>query len=379
MMTESIIATFFASIRRITGSEANLQCALASALVSGGIDAADIELEMRRPNMAGNIDLAIKRPGEFLPKVAVELKGGAYSHRNALVEEIDPSGYCSDLQKLASLSEQGVETWFVCVDMVALGRAIVPQCVPNIWEHCRRHGHNFAYFSQDEKTCQVGQVNSGELRVIELPLSAPSAQPNAHIRHVLGEAVRQEGIAAAHERNIQGALYRQFVAAGWSPSCIDVEMFSGFRKDNGGKATKRTDMAVFDPKVNGRFNLHLNGQLGNSNDAHKAQHLMGLFEIKGGAGFSKKSAAAKRKDIVADLIKLSEQRYGMIRNGADQPEAWMIVCDGREGLQDDILQDIIEPFVGLDILYYDPILRCRFFCSGSPQRDSTAGRVRRSS
>lgn len=322
---------------------------------------------MTRPDKVGFIDLAIRTKGATLPTVAVELKGGAYSHRNSLTEVICPNGYCNDMSKLAPLNDFGVDTWFICVDMVTLGRAVAPTEVSKIWAQCREHGLNFAYFSQDEKTCQIGRADSRTLQTMELPAATANAQPSARIRDVLEKAVQQDALAETHERNIQGALYRGFVATGWTPACIAVEMFSGFRKDDGGNATKRTDMAIFGPNVNGHFNLHRNGQRGNSNDGHKARNLLGVFEIKGGSSFARKNAAAKRKDVSSDLVKLAEQREGMMRNGADNPEAWLVICDGREGLPDTVLQHIVEPYSDLNVIYHDPVLGTRIFNGGTGQ------------
>lgn len=91
------------------------------------------------------------------PAIAFEFKGGAYNTRNALHDEIDADGHCSDIDKLACCHKLGIESWFVCIDVAELGIALSFKARERVALRCAAQGINFAYFAQGEDRCLIQQ------------------------------------------------------------------------------------------------------------------------------------------------------------------------------------------------------------------------------
>lgn len=152
----ALLASVFAESSAFCGNEDVLHAVIYHQLRKAGQPHTRIAREQALANnrvdivlygndVAGNFSAT-----QMKPVAAIEVKGGAYGTRNALRDEIDASGYCADMDKLKPEAARGVESWFICVDMPELGRAISPAKVELVSEQCALHGLSFAYYCQGE-------------------------------------------------------------------------------------------------------------------------------------------------------------------------------------------------------------------------------------
>jgi hypothetical protein len=131
-IANEFLASVFAESSAFCGKEDVLHAVIYHQLKKAGYPHSRIAREQA---LAGNrVDIVLHGDGvagDFASTqkkslAAIEVKGGAYGTRNALKDEIDASGYCTDMTKLKPEAAKGIESWFICVDMPELGRAISP-------------------------------------------------------------------------------------------------------------------------------------------------------------------------------------------------------------------------------------------------------------
>ena len=160
-ITNALLASLLAESSAFCGKEDVLHAVIYHQIRKAGQPHTRIAREQKLSNnrvdivlygndVAGDFSVTQKKP-----VASIEVKGGAYGTRNALREEIDASGYCADMAKLRPEAAKGVESWFICVDMPELGRAISPAKVELVSEQCTLHGLSFAYYCQGEEQFYV--------------------------------------------------------------------------------------------------------------------------------------------------------------------------------------------------------------------------------
>lgn len=247
------------------------------------------------------------------PLAVIEVKGGAYNVRNALKDEIDASGYCSDMAKLKPEAGRGIEAWFLCVDMPELGRAVSPLKVGLVSEQCSAHGLSFAYYCQGEDQFYVSRPKK---QLVLHPVAKIAVSRNKKgVDFLLRQNDRNLAALArdclmvnGHEANNTALLYDCLRTSGFGVAQLSLETYFSFAAQLPGGMQKRPDMVVFDSDFDGRFNLYKGGNAKLSNDQHKLAHIETIFEVKGGAAMAKKSNNAVMKDYLADINKLSRWR-----------------------------------------------------------------------
>jgi len=228
---------------------------------------------------------------------AIEVKGGAYATRNALKVEIDANGYCTDMAKLKPEAAKGIESWFVCVDMPELGRAMTPTKVQQVSAQCTQHGLSFAYYCQGEEAFYLSHPKQP---LATFPVARTSTSRNVSGVGFLLNPTDQKLAALArdclsvngHEANNAALLYDCLRTAGFGVAQLSLETYFSFAKQQGSSMQARPDLVVFDGDFDGRFNLYKDGNAKLSNDQHKLAHIETIFEIKGGAAMAKKSNRA---------------------------------------------------------------------------------------
>lgn len=336
----TIFANFFSDVASVCGHEATLHANFMHQLLLDGVPSSCIERE--HPVDGKRIDLVLSATrcdkawaaSEHVT-AAFEFKGGAYNARNALYDEIDADGYCSDLDKLAPLARRGIECWFVCTDMVELGIALSPAARRRVADQCTRRGIHFAYHAQGQTSCTIARAGSAPVQVALAPARRAAVKVGRwqdcvpHLHPLLRQASFTEDTAA-------GMVYHTLQQAGFSATQISLETYFRCAKGSG-RMQKRPDICVFSERVAGRFNLYRGGDRKRPNDGIKIGNLQALIEIKGSDGACRASAQAFATQIAADIDKLTEWRARFHASGylpggsaAIHPDYVMIAIDNRK-------------------------------------------------
>lgn len=350
-LTNVVLAEFFRDASRFCGSENVLHVQLHHCLIQGGLSPADVEREYRVGTTLFDLAVHDHKAGpagaEAQPQIAIEIKGGAYNTRNALKDEVDEYGYCSDLAKLKTLAHQGVEAWMIFVDMPELGRAVGPVKLGLVEEQCGKHGVSMAYFCQGEPYAQLKRIGSPMER---LPVGTLHSIPQGSCLgdlyltqdNPLSAAVQALLPRDMHEANLAAALYRCLRHLGHGPNQLSLETYFSFAKTAGSRMHDRPDLVVFDDGFDGRFNLFKSGSVNRSNDLHKLAHMTALFEIKGGGAMNRSSDRALMNAYRADIKKLLQWRELARRSYTRLTSTFAFIgADGRtKGLSEDAVHEL---------------------------------------
>lgn len=341
-IANDLLASVFADSSLFCGKEDVIHAIIHHQMIKSGLSPLRIAREQA---LSGNrIDVVLFGEdvrGNFSttackPLACIEVKGGAYGNRNALKDQIDAGGYCTDMAKLKPEADKGIECWFLCIDMPELGRAVSPLKVGQMAEHCAAHGLSFAYHCQGEEHFYVSRPRQ---TLAQIPVARsvattrkagadflfdPQAAPLAGLaRHCLA--------VSGHEANTTALLYDCLRNAGFGPAQLSLETYFSFAARDGSRMQDRPDLVVFDAEFDGRFNLYREGDRRQSNDAHKLAHIDTIFEVKGGAAIDKKSDKAVMQAYLDDIQKLARWRAGAesVRPGTRVKTVFLGV-DGRK-------------------------------------------------
>ncbi|MDP2852180.1 MAG: hypothetical protein Q8O23_02120 [Gallionella sp.] len=354
-MSNELLASVFADSSAFCGKEDVLHALLYHRLLGAGYS--HNRLAREQPLGNNRVDLVLfgnDMTGDFSdtkkkPLVAIEVKGGAYGDRNALKDTIDASGYCTDMAKLKPEVARGVESWFICVDMPELGRAVSPLKVTLVAEQCAKHGLAFAYYCQGEATFQV---SNSKQKLATFPIAeATNTSSRAGIEFLFAQnnpklaALSRKCLSVSgHEANITALLYDCLRSADFGVSQLSLETYFSFAAKSGSRMQDRPDLVVFDADFDGRFNLYKRGNVSMSNDQHKLAHIQAIFEVKGGSSMNKKSDNAVMKDYLADLKKLKDWRdRAKQARGETRLQTVFLGVDGRtKGLAKASVQTLID-------------------------------------
>jgi len=319
---KSVFTSFFSELSGVVGSEKTLHALYYHHLLKGGFKPSQIAREYRLGKSPVDIVLFdSKAKGNFreessLVRTAIEFKGGAYGNRNALYDTISVAGYCSDLDKLRPFRADGLECWFVCVDLAELGISLNQKSREQVATQCKKYGVNFAYYcTGEDKGMILG--NDGKIEYVKV---LPSKDQNQSAASTITLASTKQSLSHfknnAHgivgsEDDYTALLYESFRQSGFSERQLSLETYFSFATSPGSRMQWRPDITVFDPGVEGHFNLYRNGDKGHSNDEHKLKHLLALIEVKGCHSFSNKSDKSITKIYLEDIDKLARWRVAI--------------------------------------------------------------------
>jgi hypothetical protein len=337
---DHLFARFFADTAAVCGHEKTLHANFMHQLLMDGVPRDRIAREHAAED--GWVDLVVhaERTGDRwfardAAAMAFEFKGGAYNVRNALHDTINAEGYCADMDKLAALRRQGIEAWFVCVDMAELGLALSPRQQQRVADQCTRRSVHFAYHAQGADYCIIARSGT---KPVDVAVARGTVRNDSTARwqDCLPELTPLLGLADVTEDTVTGFLYHALQRAGVATNRLSLETYFNCAAQ-GTRMHQRPDLCVFGDRVGGRFNLYRNGDRRRPNDGIKIGDLQALIEVKSRTGARRVSNPAFAKMIASDIDKLVRwrDRLGQARFGAgyadvSQPDYVMIAVDNEQ-------------------------------------------------
>lgn len=308
---EVALVRFFSACDGIVGTEANYQVLLAAELEK------EFPGEVRREYKIasaghGGIDVVVVLP-DGSPRAIFEIKGGAYSSRNALQDVFGPGGYCSDMGKLQKVAIDHRNRWLVAVDAIELGRSLSYKRRVLAEEEAGNHRVCFAYFAHGDESCILATPDQ-RVRYVAIDDEAINDDTDVRVNmqdwlfnEVLGNDLMRMRGSLHNEADIVGAMYRSLLENGYSPRQLATETYFGFAP---GDMHQRPDLCVFNPQIDGHFNLHPEGDTTRTReyDRLKVSTLLTMIEVKGGKALKRRRDATLLKTYSGDIEKLSRWR-----------------------------------------------------------------------
>lgn len=314
-ITDKLLSAVFADASQFCGREDVIHAIIHYQLTQAGIPPVRIAREYNKCDVVvfGNNVNGDFATTDCKPLVAIEVKGGAYNSRNALTDQINQFGFCSDMVKMKPLAAKGIECWFICVDMPELGRAVSAKKAELVAEQCQAHGLSFAYYGQGEGHCYVLRPRK---KLMTVPVSQSKASGTVgKVDYLFSKShpgflnfVCDCRSVSGNEANITSALYNSLRGVGFGVKQLSLETYFSFAAREGSRMQQRPDLVVFNQDFDGRFNLYRGGDCRVSNDPHKLKHLDTIFEVKGGAAIDKKADKAVMEAYLGDIEKLQYWR-----------------------------------------------------------------------
>jgi hypothetical protein len=303
-----VLTRFFGAANGIVGHEANYQILLAMKLEDAFPGRVRRELRTLSTGRGG-IDVAVLDSNDRLWAV-FEVKGGAYNTRSALRDEFR-TGIPKDTAALAQVQIPSSRRWIVAVDAVGeFGRSLSQSRQQRINDDANAQGVSFAYHGQGDETCTIavaggrlqypgvlGSVRSGSRLDAGRPFSLAALSP------VLAE---QRG-SLDREADVVSAVYGHLLSQGYSAQQVATEAYFGFAPKQG-RMHERPDLCLFNPAVQGHFNLYRQGDTSRTYDALKFANLRTVVEVKGGAVLAKARDPSLMKSYGKDIDKLATWR-----------------------------------------------------------------------
>jgi len=353
-LSKRTLASIFGDTNQFCGKEDVIHAIIYHHLIESGMLPTQVARE--QPVSTNRIDVVVFdrqirgqfKKTELQPGLAIEVKGGAYGDRNALNDEIAADGYCKDMDKLEKEVAKGTASWFMCVDMPELGRAVTREGVNRIHSQCKKRKISFAYFCQGEEYffyAPTGEDESNEKIVMNRNGGIePCVKSIINDRNPLFKAMCEQLIRVnGHEANTTAALYQLFRKSGLAASQISLETYFSFAKKPGSRMHDRPDMVLFDEGFDGVFNLYKKGNREWSNDSHKMAHINTIIEVKGSATMNSKGDKSRLKIYMDDIDKLKGWQAMSRTNGCETLKGYFICLDGRTApLPNTALQEMFE-------------------------------------
>jgi len=116
------------------------------------------------------------------------------------------------------------------------------------------------------------------------------------------------------EADVVAVIYRSLLMNGYLPLQLALETYFSFAP---GKMQQRPDLCVFDPEVEGHFNLYPSGDTTRSYDRLKLATLKVMVEVKGGATLQRHTDSKLVKTYGDDIEKLSRW-HNAVRDAAHE-------------------------------------------------------------
>lgn len=302
-----VLARFFAQCDGIVGTEANYQALLAIELEKAYPGRVRREHKLPEAGRGGLDVVVLDAAGEA--EYVFELKGGAYNTRNALQDVFDVDGVCSDMLRLARLRVPPNKRWLVAVDAIELGRSLRYPQQKRAASAARSMNTSFAYFGHGDDAFLMAEAD-GKNRFPEVGHSLSDSGKQADVQEVLRgdqlqRALRGAAGSVAMEADLVSTIYRAFRDSGCAANQLALETYFGFAPGN---MHQRPDICVFDPEIDGHFNLYPRGDSRKSYDSLKLANLRLLIEVKGGLPLIKRRDATLANVYLGDIEKMARWR-----------------------------------------------------------------------
>ncbi|WP_275096190.1 hypothetical protein [Sedimenticola hydrogenitrophicus] len=304
---EQSFRQLFARCDGVVGSEANYQAALAVELERHFPGRVRRERRLQATGRGGVDVVVIDQDGN--PEFAFELKGGAYNSRNALQDVFSSTGNCSDMQRLAKIDLYPDKRWLVAVDAVELCRSLPYQQQLKAAEAAASAGVSFAYYGHRDESYLLARPGS-KIRYLDVVSEMRPAGKPVNINRLLKPGLITEALGAVVdsvelEADLVSVIYSALSRDGYSPSQMALETYFGFAP---GHMAQRPDLCLFEPEIEGHFNLYPRGNVALSNDSLKIQTLRLLVEVKGGISLLRTRDQTLSKVYLGDIEKLAMWR-----------------------------------------------------------------------
>ena len=301
-----VLKAFFARARNIVGSEETYRAILVHQLRNVGIHCDDIVAEY--PTGSGRIDLAIlsrDQPGESIAHL-IEIKGGAYGNRHALHDELKAGLEKKDLKKLKETGDVNTKRWFIALDLSSIKGPIDLEARSWAASECTRRGINFVYYDFFSLFAQI--ISSGRQLVLSVEDQPTNYRMDPEAASVMDSDLFWEKSSKAcqskvlHEQNMVLRIYEALMSHRLPDYAVSLETQFQFAKGRSKNGKNRPDICIFDPTINGKFNLYAQGRIAQSRDALKLSKLQRLIEVK---------VAPTIGDALDDIKKLAGWRAQM--------------------------------------------------------------------
>jgi hypothetical protein len=302
-----VLKSFFSRARNVTGSEETYRALLVYQLRQAGIEFEDIVAEYRA--VSGRIDLAIldrSKGGEVIISDLIEIKGGAYGNRHALHDELKPGLESRDLRKLEETGDSNTRRWFIALDLSSIRGPVSDEARSWVTHECASRNIGFAYY--DFSTLEAEVVSASGKINMPIEDQTPSYRMNHELTKILDSDLFWAKVRKGwdsqrlHEQNQVLRIYEALMLHSIPDYAISLETQFQFAKGNTKNGNNRPDICVFDPTINGKFNLYAQGKSTQSRDALKLSKLQRLIEVKVSPSLS---------DALDDINKLAKWRSQM--------------------------------------------------------------------
>lgn len=318
-ITQALVR-FFAACNGIVGHEANYQVMLAMELERDHPGRVRREYSVASAGRGGIDVLVLDSEGR--PWALFEVKGGAYNNRSALTDEFHKS-IPKDMATLAKVDVASSRRWVVAVDALEeFGRSLPFNKQQVLKDGARASSVSFAYYGHGDKTCMIV---AGDERT-RYPVVPRSAGPGQHVDACdLFSVTGLTGLFAParesleREADVVATLYRHILGLGYSQHQVATETYFGFApKKNGSRMQERPDLCLFDPEVQGHFNLYPKGDTSRSYDPLKFAACRVMAEFKGGATLGRMRDPTLMDKYRPDIEKLGNWQRIMKRQQYDR-------------------------------------------------------------
>lgn len=329
-----VLARFFGSADGIVGHEANYQLLLAKELEA--VFPGKVRRELRTASTGrGGIDVAVLDRDDR-PWAVFEVKGGAYNTRSSLRDEFR-EGIPKDIATLARVQVPPSRRWIIAVDAVGeFGRSLSESRQRSINDDANAQGVSFAYHGQGDRTCTIAVAGCRPQYMRVLGTIGSGGRLDASILFspaMLNSVLAENRGSLDWEADVVSVIYRELVSQGYASHQVAAEAYFGFAPKRG-RMHERPDLCVFNPQVQGHFNLYTGGNTSKTYDALKLANLRIMVEVKGGAVLARKRDASLVEAYGEDIDKLA---------------TWQRVVQRQTFPRDPHLAPVDFVFVGVDL------------------------------
>ena len=220
---------------------------------------------------------------------------------------------------------------------------------------------SFAYFGHGDDAFLMAEAD-GKNRFPEVGHSLNDSGKQADVQEVLRgdqlqRALRGAAGSAAMEADLVSTLYQAFRDSGCAANQLALETYFGFAPGN---MHQRPDICVFDPEIDGHFNLYPRGDSRKSYDSLKLANLRLLIEVKGGLPLIKRRDATLADVYLGDIEKMARWRSVVEQAGKKlgvdraAPSFLVVGADMRvNSLEPGTLQELNRKAdqLGIDFMY----------------------------